>query len=540
MQDVGHASYGSYKITREVGVRGFVTTYLGERVGGGTGNDGPAEAVVKVMRPQGGAVEPENPEGMIVEFLDAARAQQRAARASQHWARVFETGLVSGGAYFVEENFDRSAQRLLDMQARLSARQLLAILAQSVAALVDLKNVSERPHGNLKPSNVLIRGNRPGAPGSVALAGPLPAALLTPAHAADDLEALGRLLYQLVTRSPSASHVMYPVEQSPEWTELGRGGARLRELCNLMLEPDQPADKRLAQLHAQLSAGDGTRRALRLAVILGAIVLLGVPAWAYARKHGLPLASLLARWTHAPQQKHDRTGDADQRDDAHQTDAQGHDRTDSSQRDDGSNSATKATTPTTDATHARVDVLRELMAARNRQPAFNVQLDAQVYPSRLGSGECLGLTIVPDEDCWVMVLCQDSAGDVSLLLPNAMADKCVRVYRGNVLRVQDLGFELPVKSPYGRTIIKVVATTKRLDLVGAVPNNQTGFLEGIRGLARPGSAGLQTRLAGLLNGDEWTTTEAEIVTRPAPGKPAGGTGGPAAGGGGGTNRGDGH
>jgi hypothetical protein len=277
----GVSQYGNYKPTVELSTRGFITTHLAERAGG----SGPATAVLKVLQLGGGPVEPDDPQGLTLEFLNAARAQQRVSKESSRWGKVYQTGLIPGGAYYVVEQFPRSLQRLLDMQARLSADQLFSMLSQAIDALADLRRVSERPHGNLKPSNVLLRGRRLGAARSLVLADPLPAAQLAPGHAADDLESLGRILWQLVTRSPSAGHLIWPVDESSEWAELGGDGTRLLALCNLLLDPEKPPATKLDLVQRQLAGRRRRRIAWRTAAAIAAMALLVVPAFGYFRNH---------------------------------------------------------------------------------------------------------------------------------------------------------------------------------------------------------------------------------------------------------------
>jgi hypothetical protein len=275
------SQYGNYKPTVELSTRGFITTHLAERIAG----NGPATAVLKVLQLSGGPVEPDDPQGLTLEFLNAARAQQRVSKESPRWGKVYQTGLIPGGAYYAVEQFPRSLQRLLDMQARLSSDQLFAMLGQAIEALAELRRISERPHGNLKPSNVLLRGRRLGAPRTLALADPLPAAQLGPGHAADDVESLGRILWQLVTRSPSAGHLIWPVDESSEWTELGGDGQRLLGLCNLLLDPEKSPETKLDLVQRQLAGRRRRRVAWRTAASVAVMALLAVPAFGYIRKH---------------------------------------------------------------------------------------------------------------------------------------------------------------------------------------------------------------------------------------------------------------
>jgi hypothetical protein len=496
--------YGNYKPTHELSTRGFTSTSLADRVAG----DGPAVAILKTLQLTGGPVEPENPEGLVVEFLDSARTQQRVANGSAHWAKIYQTGLVPGGAFFVAEHFPRSVQRMLDMHARLDAGQLFGILGQVLAALADLRRISERPHGNIKPTNVLLRENvRPGGPGSVVVTDPLPAAWVMPEHASDDLESLGRLLYQLVTHSPSATHVVYPIDDSPEWAELGRSGERLRELCNLLLDPEPSWYVKLERVQQELAGRQRVRKAFRAAAMIGVVALIGVPAIAYAVKH----PSLFSF----------NRGGADK--------ITGDDHGKGKESDGGNSTTTRSINNTTtrngnigvDTIEPRGgDIVAGLMAAENNQAAFKVKLDLQLYKSDDGVTQCIGLSFTPDAECYAMILCKDSAGTVSLLLPNGhFATKAPMIGRSQTARIQDFGFELPVLSPYGKTTFKVIATARRINLIGAIANDK-GFLEKIDALAIDGSTRSAQTLTRLLKADEWATAEAQIVTRPPGGAAA--------------------
>jgi hypothetical protein len=292
--------YGSYRTTQEVATRGFTSTFLAERVA--RGGEGSAVAVVKALDFARDGVEPENPEGLIVEFLDSARAQQRAGRESPYFARVYQTGLVPDGAYVCSEHCPRSVQRLLDMHARIGPKQLFSIITQVVQGLGDLRRISERPHGNIKPSNVLLRGKRLGAKRSVALADPLPAAQLSSNHAAEDLEAVGRMLFQLVTRTEASGHIVFPVDDSPDWPQMGGAGKRLRALCNALLDPDAEPETKFQRVEQLLAGRRRARAALRIVTVLVAIAAISAAGALYVRKHPISLATLGLRPRTTPTQ----------------------------------------------------------------------------------------------------------------------------------------------------------------------------------------------------------------------------------------------
>jgi hypothetical protein len=92
---------------------------------------------------------------------------------------------------------------------------------------------------------------------------------------------------------------------------------------------------------------------------------------------------------------------------------------------------------------------------------------------------------------------------------------CPRLWHGQAVQVQSMGFELPIMPPHVRTTFKVIATSRRLELIGAVTNTTTNFIEQVDGLIADGAERPAQSLATLLKPSEWATAQAEIVTRPS-------------------------
>jgi hypothetical protein len=175
-----------------------------------------------------------------------------------------------------------------------------------------------------------------------------------------------------------------------------------------------------------------------------------------------------------------------------------------------------------------LEPVKALMAAKNGAAPFKLNLVAKPYISQWGNGECTGVTVTPDRDCYVIVVCQDSAGELSLLLPNTRCPEVPILRRGQPVAVHELGnFELYPQPPYGRTVLKVIGSTKRINLVGATPNEQTHAMENIEGFS-VGAGQTSVNVSDLLRADEWTTAETEWVTK----APAGAAGADARGNGG--------
>src|SRR5258706_15972465 len=90
--------------------------------------------------------------------------------------------------------------------------------------VVELNKLCRRRNGNLKTSNVLI-ADPDLDPTEVYLSDPCPDDQL-PAENPDaaDMNALGRLIFQLVTHRPFSEVGGWPIQTSPEWQRLGRRG----------------------------------------------------------------------------------------------------------------------------------------------------------------------------------------------------------------------------------------------------------------------------------------------------------------------------
>jgi hypothetical protein len=177
---------------------------------------------------------------MLRSFLDKARAQQVvAAAAGSRWVKIHEVSDDGDGAYFVSDYYEASAQKLITGQVRLAPAALLAVVRSVLDGLAQIHATSERHHGNLKPSNVLIAGTDEIDDGDVFLCDPSDANDPS-AHdgAADDLFQVGQLIHQLVLHRPFRPVTGWPVEPSAAWSRLGHAGKRWRDFCNHLLHPD--------------------------------------------------------------------------------------------------------------------------------------------------------------------------------------------------------------------------------------------------------------------------------------------------------------
>src|SRR5205823_3195087 len=116
--------------------------------------------------------------------------------------------------------------------------------------LEEIVATAGRPHGNLTPGNVLIRGR--GAALKVFLADPQEDdRAAARSGVKGDLRALGQVIHQLVLHAPAASGVSSALPDKPQWNALAEHGRGWRELCGRLLGAGEPIAS-FAQLATQV------------------------------------------------------------------------------------------------------------------------------------------------------------------------------------------------------------------------------------------------------------------------------------------------
>ncbi|HEY7116922.1 MAG TPA: hypothetical protein VH475_10070 [Tepidisphaeraceae bacterium] len=246
------AVYGQFETVAELGRSGPCSAWRARLADGGwdlgfneLGSD--ANYVVKVfhVRNGGGAEEADAAAAGAAQetarFLDCVRAHKRVADAgARHWAPVFEAGATPrGDAFYVTQFYPRTAATLLRSPDPIDGATLYAIVAGAVDGLLELRRAVGRPHGNLKPGNVLIDA-RPGeavTPDRIRLADPARQQDATIAGEVEDLFNLGELIHELVLRQRFTGQQAWPVPPSARWGALGKLGGRWLAFCNRLLSP---------------------------------------------------------------------------------------------------------------------------------------------------------------------------------------------------------------------------------------------------------------------------------------------------------------
>ena len=276
------ATFGGYETDRELHRSGLATMWAARPAGAQP--DELAQHVVKVFRPLV-AIEADETAAKVALFLDAVRVQREVAGSgSPRWAPILEAGPIEGGAFYVSTYYHRSLEQLIHGHVRLGHSALGTIVGSMVQGLTDLKTACGRPHGGLKPSNVLVDTEGDVARTRVVLCDPLPTSQVDQASGeAADVRAIGRLLYQLVMHKPFQIMGGWPVASSEEWRRLGGKGEAWRELCSSLLDPNAPPDtltlESLAARVGALRKGRAVRALLALAMAAVVVAAVGVGAW---------------------------------------------------------------------------------------------------------------------------------------------------------------------------------------------------------------------------------------------------------------------
>jgi hypothetical protein len=264
------AVFGGYETVRELYRSGLASTHAARKTGEDT-----VRFVIKAYQPPSAEIDPERFQQEVENFLDGARAQKACCdRKAPHWATLHEAGTVEDGAYFVTDLQPRSIKPLIEGKTKLDGNALCQILTSVVQGLIELRDACNRPHGNLKPTNVLLTANM-----QVLLTDPLGSRKL-PSQTGNvaDMHAIGELIYLLVMHRPVPAIAGSHGTDSPEWRRLAKS-AEWRQLCGRLL--NQNLESNLHQLEDLLedlrklrAAGGGAKRAVIAAV--AAVVLAGV------------------------------------------------------------------------------------------------------------------------------------------------------------------------------------------------------------------------------------------------------------------------
>ena len=250
------ATCGEYELEKAIGW-GRRSTLFSARISGASG---PASIVIRRAR----TVE----RTLCHAFLRAAAEQQTAVGAGcRRLAPILSFACDDTGfAYYATARYETSLAEFLEAGCKVDSALLLAIVTGVLVALTELHDKSRRAHGNLTPGNILLDPQ-----GHIFLTDLAPSA--KDATTADDLFALGALIYQLVRRTARVGSLNPPLDYSPAWTEsLGDDAEGWRAFTNRVLtksryqgpEPlklaaeDLKSRERIKKTDAPATTGTGT------------------------------------------------------------------------------------------------------------------------------------------------------------------------------------------------------------------------------------------------------------------------------------------
>ena len=220
----------------------------------------------------------------IESLFQAATVQERLAKAEgSRWAAIHVKAKSKDGAYCVTDLFfdggvPSSAQSLIRGagSTRLTHATLRAVVEAVAQGLAQIHALG-RPHGRLKPTNVLIAWAGD-VPSRVLLTDPAADSAVSRRDAEDDITALGELIYELVLKRPYASRGGWPLPQDEGWRSLGSTGEAWRKLCEELLNPARkPGEIKAEDIPAMLPVertGGPSKRTLVMAGASGLLVVI--------------------------------------------------------------------------------------------------------------------------------------------------------------------------------------------------------------------------------------------------------------------------
>jgi hypothetical protein len=223
---------GRYEVVSELHAGRPASVYRAKRVEGRQANF--AVKLEQFDDPAG-----ETLDAKIDAFLERARVQKQAgADPARPWATIHHFAKTPGGAFYVTDFFPASLETIAAQPSAPTARELSRIVLQIVGGLRTLRINARRSHGNLKPANVLLSSARLDT-ANVKLTDPATNRIASQAGEAADLNALGKIIFQLIEHRPPAGDIDLAVPSTPQWRSLGPAAEGWRQLCADLLAPQR-------------------------------------------------------------------------------------------------------------------------------------------------------------------------------------------------------------------------------------------------------------------------------------------------------------
>jgi TolB-like protein len=161
----------------------------------------------------------------------------------------------------------------------------------------------------------------------------------------------------------------------------------------------------------------------------------------------------------------------------------------------------------------------ELIDAINPTPAFRIRLRTLEDKLNYTEGEVIRFAVSADRDCFVTLLTVDSAGAITLLVPNGWRERAFLQRDGTIqIPAPGDGFSFPIKPPHGITRVKAIATRRPLKLSGATgeqikEKKLISLARNVRAIGLEGGPEKSAAtVAQLCEASEWATAELAVLT----------------------------
>lgn len=171
------------------------------------------------------------------------------------------------------------------------------------------------------------------------------------------------------------------------------------------------------------------------------------------------------------------------------------------------------------------DMANDLIDTFNPEADFQVQVRTAQNKQTYLEGEYINFVVTAEKDCFITLITVDSAGEMTLLLPNKWQRRAF-VRRGSSITIptDEMGFRFPIQPPHGQTLVKAIATLQPLKLSGVNTKSigDEGFVTLSRGVKAIGIEAVDGSyfdesinpgsISDLLKARQWATDELMVIT----------------------------
>ena len=170
------------------------------------------------------------------------------------------------------------------------------------------------------------------------------------------------------------------------------------------------------------------------------------------------------------------------------------------------------------------DMDNDLIGTINPDADFQVQIRTAENKQTYLEDEYIKFVVTAEKDCFITLITVDSAGEMTLLLPNKWQRRAF-VRRGTSITIptDEMEFRFPIQPPHGQTLVKAIATLQPLKLSGVNTKSiDEGFVTLEKGVKAIGIEAIDGGdlgesisaggIADLLKARQWATDELMVIT----------------------------